>query len=73
MRAGLSQAVYCLTTVWTTGLSVFDSRQRQAIFPVASMPKPALGPTQPPVQWVPGVKCGRGVTLTTHPHVVPRS
>jgi hypothetical protein len=38
----------------------------------------ALGPTQPPVQWVPGVlspgvKRGRGVMLTTHPHLVPRS
>jgi hypothetical protein len=21
----------------------------------------------------PGVKCGRGVTLTTHPHLIPRS
>jgi hypothetical protein len=36
-----------------------------------------LGPTQPPIQWVPGVlypgvKRGRGVTLTTHPHLVPR-
>jgi hypothetical protein len=35
-------------------------------------------PTQPPVQWVqgvlsPGVKHGRGVTLTTHSHLVPRS
>jgi hypothetical protein len=35
------------------------------------------GPTQPPVQWVPGVlspgvKRGRGVTLTTHPHKVSR-
>jgi hypothetical protein len=34
--------------------------------------------TQPPVQWVPGVlspgvKRGRGVMLTTHPHLVPRS
>jgi hypothetical protein len=34
-------------------------------------------PTQPPVQWVPGVlslgvKRGRGVMLTTHPHLVPR-
>jgi hypothetical protein len=32
---------------------------------------------EPPVQWVPGVlspgvKRGRGVTLTTHPHLVPR-
>jgi hypothetical protein len=27
---------------------------------------------QPPVQWVPG-SFPRGVTLTTHPHLVPRS
>jgi len=33
--------------------------------------RPALGPTQPPVQMgtgcFPGVKCGWGVLLTTHP------
>jgi hypothetical protein len=39
--------------------------------------RPALRPTQSPVQWVPGlsrgVKRGRGVTLTPHPLLVPRS
>jgi len=39
--------------------------------------RPSLGPIQPPVQWVPGsfpvVKCSRGVLLTTHPLLVPRS
>jgi hypothetical protein len=59
-------------------VSRFDPRQRQRIFPPASVFRSVLGPTQSPVQWVPGVlspglKRGRGVTLTTHPHLVPRS
>ena len=38
--------------------------------------RPALGPNQPPVQWVPvlsRVKCGRGMLLTSHPLLVQGS
>jgi hypothetical protein len=74
----VAQSAQCVATGWTTGRSSFDPRQRQEIFPVGSVSRPTLGPTQPPVQWVPGilspgVKRGRGVTLTTHPHLVPKS
>jgi hypothetical protein len=31
-----------------------DPRQGQRIFFLVSASRPALGPTQPPVQWVPG-------------------
>jgi hypothetical protein len=60
------------------GRSGFDPRQGQRIFPLASVSRPALGPTQPPVQWGPGVLSpgvmrGRGVMLTTHSQLVPRS
>jgi hypothetical protein len=58
---------------WSTGRSRFDPRQKQEIFPLTSVSRPAFGSTQPPVQWLPGVKRGRGVTLTTHPHLVPGS
>jgi hypothetical protein len=47
------------------------------LFPLTSVSGPALGLTQPLVQWVPralflGVKRGQGMTLATHPHLVPR-
>jgi hypothetical protein len=57
--------------------SGFDPLEGQRIFLLVPASISALGPTQPPIQWVPGVlspgvKRGRGVMLTTHPHIVPR-
>jgi hypothetical protein len=50
----------------------------KGFFPLASVSRPAIRPTQTPIQWVPGgrflgVKRSLYVTLTTHPHLVPRS
>jgi hypothetical protein len=75
IASAVAQAVLCLIT---GGRSGFDPRQGQRIFLLALASRPALGPTQPPIQQVPGilspgVKRGRGVLLTTNPHIVPRS
>jgi hypothetical protein len=48
------------------------------IFPLTSVSRPSLGATESPVQLVPGVlspglKRGRGVTLSTYVHLVLRS
>jgi hypothetical protein len=50
----------------------FDSRQGQEIFLYSTMFRPALGPTQPPIQWLPGF-LSPGVKLTTNLHLVLRS
>jgi hypothetical protein len=54
------------------GRPAFNFRQGQEIFLYSTAPRPALGPMQPPVQWVPGF-FPRGVQLTIHLHSVSRS
>jgi hypothetical protein len=54
------------------GRSWFDFRQELGIFLFATASRPALGPTQPPIRRVPAV-LSRGVKLTTHLYLVPRS
>jgi hypothetical protein len=53
----LAQAVQCLATDWTTWRSRFDPPQVQRIFPLASVSRLSLGPTQSSVQWAPRVLC----------------
>jgi hypothetical protein len=74
----VAQSVYCLATGWTTGRSRFHVRQRRKDFSsslcvqTSSVAHPAsstMGTRSP----APGLKRGRGMTLTTHPHLVPRS
>jgi hypothetical protein len=45
----VAQSVYCVTTEWMTGRSGHGQR----IFILTSVSRPAVGPTQCPVQWEP--------------------
>jgi hypothetical protein len=68
----MSRVVHSVIIVSGYGI---DGRAIQVRSPAeATESRPALGPTQLPVQWVPGVlspgvKCGHGLTLTAHPHL----
>jgi hypothetical protein len=57
----------------------FNSLKGQEISPYSTASKPALGPNQSPIQWVPGGSfpgrrglSDRGVNVTTYPNLVPR-
>jgi hypothetical protein len=54
-------------------IEVRSPAKARGFFLLTSCVQTGSGVQPPPVQWVPGVKRGRGVTLTTHPHLVPRA
>jgi hypothetical protein len=70
----VAQSVQCLTTDWTTG---FDPSRGKGFFSsslcvqTSCEAHPASYPTGKGVL-SPGVKRGRDVTLTTHPHLEPK-
>jgi hypothetical protein len=53
-RAVIAQPVWRWATGWTIGILRFDSRQGLGIFLFTTASRTALGPTQPPTQWLPG-------------------
>jgi hypothetical protein len=72
---GLAQSVWCLTTGWATGVrSPAEAKDFSSSLCVhtGSETHPDSYPMGTGGRF-PGVKRGRGVTLTTHTHLVPRS
>jgi hypothetical protein len=54
-RAVIAQSVYRWATDWMIEVLGFDSQRWLGIFLFTTASRTALGLTQPPIQWVPGV------------------
>jgi hypothetical protein len=63
-----SSKMFQTATGWKAGVR-YSVGARDVLLFTAS--RPVLGPTQPPIQWVPG-NGRRGVKLTTNLHLTPR-
>jgi hypothetical protein len=72
--AAVAQAACCLTTGWTIGVRSPTGAEDFSSSPCVQTDSGAHPASYPmgTVVLSPGVKRGRGVTLTTHPHLVSR-
>jgi hypothetical protein len=64
LELGSSVSIVSDYTLDDQGL--IPSQERQRIFPLASVSRPALSPIQPPVQWVTGGPLPRGKVRPGH-------
>jgi hypothetical protein len=63
-----------LITCWTIGVLGFDSQRGLGIFLFTTASRTALGPTQPPIQWIPGaLSLGVKWSMREADHSLPSS